>query len=64
MRSAGGAELVNDTPSNAPSKRLSRYRSDYIKVSDGPLAIAELGLPALRKECPHLDSWLTKLEVD
>lgn len=58
---AGGPELVNDGPSTAPSKRLLTYRTGYAKVVDGPLAVGELGLPALRARCPHLDRWLSAL---
>jgi hypothetical protein len=57
----GGPELVNDSPATAPSKRLCRYRPDYVKTLDGPAAVAELGLPRLRAECPHLDRWLAGL---
>jgi hypothetical protein len=60
--SAGGPELVNDGVNSAPSKRLVRYRPGYAKTVDGPLAIAELGLPALRRRCPHLDVWLARLD--
>lgn len=63
VQSAGGPELVNDDPRTAPSRRLMQYRPGYSKVSDGPLAISEFGLPALRKQCPHLDEWLTRLGV-
>jgi len=59
---AGGPELVNDGRETAPSKRLARYRPGYAKTIDGPLAIAELGLVELRRQCPHLDQWLTKLD--
>jgi len=59
---AGGAEFVNDGHTTAPSKRLARYKPGYAKTSDGPLAVEELGLPALRRQCPHLDAWLTALE--
>jgi hypothetical protein len=58
----GGPELVNDGPETAPSKRLKNYRPGYMKTLDGPLVIAELGLPALRVTCPHLDRWLAELE--
>lgn len=58
---AGGEELVNDHPETAPSKRLKKYHPQYIKTSDGPVAIADLGLDALRARCPHLDAWLTGL---
>lgn len=59
---AGGSELINGGRATAPSKRLLRYWPDYAKIDDGPLAIAELGLPALRERCPHLDAWLVRLE--
>jgi hypothetical protein len=62
VRAAGGPELVNDGPKTAPSKRLMRYRPGYVKTMDGPLAIADLGLPVLRRSCPHLDAWLDKLD--
>ncbi|ANZ36250.1 hypothetical protein BBK82_09425 [Lentzea guizhouensis] len=58
---AGGPELVNDGPTTAPSKRILRYCPGYMKTSDGPMAIEELGVAALRARCPHLDEWLTSL---
>lgn len=58
---AGGPELVNESPATAPAKRLLAYRPDYTKTLDGPAAIAELGLRALRRQCPHLDGWLDRL---
>lgn len=62
VKAAGGPELVNDGTETAPSKRLLRYWPTYVKVLDGPLAIAELGVSKLRAQCPHLDAWLTELE--
>lgn len=59
---AGGPELVNDDPKTAPSKRLAEYCPDYTKTFDGPLAIAELGIEALRKQCPHFHQWLATLD--
>lgn len=58
---AGSPELINDGPTTAPSKRLLAAYPAYNKTQDGPLAIAELGLPALRAVCPHLDTWLKQL---
>jgi hypothetical protein len=60
---AGGPEMVNDGPSTAPSKRLRLHCPGYTKPVDGPLAIGELGLGELRRQCPHLDAWLTRLET-
>ncbi|HEX5401244.1 MAG TPA: DUF4276 family protein [Pseudonocardiaceae bacterium] len=59
---AGGPELVNDSLATAPSKRLLSYRPTYDKTLDGPAAIMELGVPAPRAQCPHLDGWLAELE--
>ncbi len=63
VEGAGGPELVNDGLDTAPSKRLARYCVGYSKTNDGPLAIADLGIDALREYCPHLDSWLTHLDT-
>ena len=59
---AGGAELINDAPETAPSKRLVARMPTYLKTLHGPLAIEALGLPALRGQCPRLDSWVSRLE--
>jgi hypothetical protein len=63
LAGAGEAELVNDGPDTAPSKRLVKYRPRYSKTNDGPLAIADLGLDRLRELCPHLDRWLEALDA-
>ena len=62
VAAAGGPELVNDRRDTAPSKRLERYRRGYAKTIDGPLAVTELGLSDLRRQCPHLDQWLAELD--
>lgn len=59
---AGGPERVNDGPTTAPSKRILRYCPGYMKTSDGPIALEELGVSALRARCPHLDGWLRTFE--
>lgn len=58
---AGGVELIDDGPQTAPSKRILALRPSYVKTADGPLAVADLGLPALRAACPHLHDWLRRL---
>lgn len=60
----GSPELVNDGPATAPSKRLLAHHPAYNKLLDGPLALADLGLPALRERCPHLDAWLRRCGQD
>ena len=62
VAATGGPEEVNDHPDTAPSKRLAHYCAGYVKTQDGPIAIAELGVGRLRSQCPHLDSWLRRLE--
>lgn len=59
---AGGPEQINDDPATAPSKRLKVRLPAYQKTLHGPLCIEALGLAEVRAQCPHLDSWLTKLE--
>ncbi|EFK06075.1 conserved hypothetical protein [delta proteobacterium NaphS2] len=59
-------EDINDNPLTAPSKRIIRaldaYNIRYDKVTGGALAVLELGLNTIRKECPKFDSWVKKLE--
>lgn len=58
---AGGPENVNDGPETAPSKRILKLHPRYVKTQDGPVAVMDLGLPALRAACPHFDRWITNL---
>jgi len=55
-------EEINDSPITAPSKRVERLVAGYNKPLLGTLAILEIGLDAIRAECPHFHSWLTCLE--
>lgn len=48
-----------DTP---PSKHILDLIPEYRKAQDGILIALEIGVDAMRKECPHFDSWLTKIE--
>ena len=59
---AGGPEQINDGPTTAPSKRIYQYWPSFSKTSDGPRAVADLGLIRLRERCPHLHKWLLKIE--
>ncbi|MGW0479229.1 DUF4276 family protein [Nonomuraea sp. NPDC003214] len=60
---AHGAELVNDGADTAPSKRLLNLYPRYRKTSDGPLVIAEIGIDAVRKGCPHADAWFAAVKA-
>jgi hypothetical protein len=61
VKAAGGAELIDEGPETAPSKRLARLCPGYIKTLDGPIVIAEAGIARLRECCPHMDDWLRRL---
>jgi hypothetical protein len=58
-----GPELVNDGMDTAPSKRIMSAYPQYVKTIDGPLVIAEAGLDAIRRTCPHADDWLREVEA-
>ncbi len=58
----GEPELVDEGPETAPSKRMMKHRSGYLKTSDGPNILADIGLVAIRTACPHFDSWLAEIE--
>jgi hypothetical protein len=57
-------ELINDGQATAPSKRIELEFSDYrgAKKTIGPLVGELIGLPSIRRQCPHFDGWLTGLE--
>ncbi|MBF0506262.1 MAG: DUF4276 family protein [Nitrospirae bacterium] len=55
-------EEINDSPVTAPSKRVKRLVQGYEKPLMGTLAILEIGLDAIRNECPHFREWLARLE--
>jgi len=57
-------EEINESPHTAPSKRIIKYFPDYEaqKAQVGPLVADEIGLTALRLNCPHFNDWITKLE--
>ena len=56
-------EEINDSPITAPSKRVATLVPGYNKPLFGVLAILEIGLDAIRAECPHFRRWLERLET-
>lgn len=60
--SVSGPEDINESPQTAPSKRLLRLFPGYRKPFHGPNAVETIGLDCIRKECPHFDAWVGKLE--
>ena len=55
-------EEINDSPDTAPSKRVEKLVPGYQKPLLGTLAMLEVGLAAVRRECRHFDDWLQALE--
>lgn len=55
-------EEINDSTVTAPSKRVEALVPGYQKPLFGPLAVIEIGLDAIRTECPHFREWLEQLE--
>lgn len=55
-------EDINDSPDTAPSKRILGAIPNYNKVTDGSDIAREVGLGAMRRECPRFAAWLTRIE--
>lgn len=55
-------EEIDDSPKSAPSKRVQSLVPDYNKPLLGTLAALEIGLDSIRRECPHFQGWLHRLE--
>jgi hypothetical protein len=56
-------EEINDSPVTAPSKRVEDLVPGYEKPLFGTLAAINIGLDAIRSECPHFRAWLEQLEA-
>jgi len=46
----------------APSKRILQVLPDYKKPVAGPEISAHIGIATLRRECPHFDGWVRRIE--
>jgi len=55
-------EEINDDPANAPGKRLESLKDGYRKVAMGKTISESIGITTIRRQCPHFNDWLTKLE--
>ena len=56
------ASAFDESAAQAPSRRILALCPAYDKVWHGPLIALDIGLPTIRKHCPHFDNWLCKLE--
>lgn len=55
-------EEINDSPLTAPSKRILGLVPEYEKPLMGTLAVLEIGLETIRRECPLFRAWVERLE--
>ena len=55
-------EEIDDSPTSAPSKRIEALLPGYIKPLMGAAAASDIGIEAIRRECPHFRGWLGRLE--
>ena len=55
-------EDIDDSPDNAPSKRIEALVPKYRKPVLGIQAATAIGLPAIRAECGRFRGWLEHLE--
>ena len=55
-------EEINDSPETAPSRRITNLLPRYQKPVLGVAAALAIGLPVIRRECPHFAQWLAQLE--
>ena len=58
----GSPEEIDDSPQTVPSKRIEKLVPGYRKPLFGTLGVLEIGLDAIRRECPHFQGWLKRLE--
>ena len=55
-------EDINDDWATAPSRRIKGVIRRYRKRLHGPLVAMEIGLEAIRAECPRFNEWVIGLE--
>lgn len=58
----GSPEQINHGQHSHPKARIQRYFPDYDENVHGPLLGESIGLPIMRRRCPHFDQWLSRLE--
>ena len=63
----GGCEQIDDTPQNAPSKRIEAafpgYKKGRSDLAHGPRLASKLSLEVVRRACPRFSGWLQKIEA-
>ena len=62
VRSCGEPERINDSGKTAPSGRIRSLHARYGKIATGITIARDIGIAAMRAQCPLFHAWLTKLE--
>ncbi|MDD8043492.1 MAG: DUF4276 family protein [Verrucomicrobiota bacterium] len=62
LADCGGPEKIDDSPENAPSKRIEKLSPGFRKTSTGIAVAKAIGLDEIRNRCPVFNGWLTTLE--
>lgn len=55
-------EEINLGQHSHPKHRIEQRVPGYDENVAGPLLAHDIGLPTLRRRCPHFGEWLTRLE--
>ncbi len=55
-------EEIDDGRQTAPSKRIDLALPGYRKLTHGIAVAADVGIDAMKRECPRFAQWLTRLE--
>jgi hypothetical protein len=55
-------EEINDNYDMCPSRRIEEVFQGFKKTINGISAASLIGLEKMRRECPHFNEWITKLE--
>jgi hypothetical protein len=55
-------EEINDSYETCPSRRIEGVFQGFKKIANGISAANRIGLETMRRECPHFNEWITKLE--
>lgn len=65
IKEKGNAELINDKPETAPSKRITKLIPEYEcnKVIVGATIADMIGIEWLMCNCKHFKDWLDKIKV-
>lgn len=63
LAECGEPEAINDNTATAPSKRILDFDPYFKKTVDGINIAKNIGITAMRTQCPLFDKWLTTLEA-